>query len=88
MRGRSRGVTDFRLRLYWEEFREIVVPMPPLVEAASIRTHVEAIEARIAGTMEAAKECIATLNERRSALISAAVTGKIDVRGLASSNAS
>lgn len=80
MRGRSRGVTDFRLRLYWEEFKDIVVPLPPLAEATLIREHVECIENRIVAAMEAAEECIATLNERRSALISAAVKGKIDVR--------
>jgi type I restriction enzyme S subunit len=33
--------------------------------------------------IDAARTAIALLQERRSALISAAVTGKIDVRGLA-----
>jgi type I restriction enzyme S subunit len=36
----------------------------------------------VARTISAAEDCIAILQERRSALISAAVTGKIDVRGL------
>lgn len=80
MRGRSRGVTDFRLRLYWEEFKDIVVGLPPKAEADAIRVNVEAIEERIERTIEAAEDCIGILNERRTALISAAVTGKIDVR--------
>lgn len=83
MRGRSRGVTDFRLRLYWDEFKEIVVPLPPKDEVDEILGHLERLSSHSARTIEAAEECIAILNERRSALISAAVTGKIDVRGLA-----
>lgn len=37
---------------------------------------------RLNGLIEAATDATALLQERRSALISAAVTGKIDVRGL------
>lgn len=84
MRGRSRGVTDFRLRLYWEEFKQIVVPLPPKDEVEAILGHLERLSSHAAGTIAAAEACIAILNERRSALISAAVTGKIDVRVLAS----
>ena len=80
MRGRSRGVTDFRLRLYWEEFKDIVVPLPPKDEVAAIIKHLDESELAISNTVSAAKDCIAILQERRSALISAAVTGKIDVR--------
>ena len=83
MRGRSRGVTDFRLRLYWEEFKEIAVPLPPKDEVVAIVQHLEESERVVARTISAAEDCIAILQERRSALISAAVTGKIDVRGLA-----
>ena len=83
MRGRSRGVTDFRLRLYWEEFKEIVVPLPPKDEVEAILGRLARLNAHYAGTIDAAEDCIAILGERRSALVSAAVTGKIDVRGLA-----
>lgn len=83
MRGRSRGVTDFRLRLYWEEFKEIVIPLPPKAEVEAILLHLREWNARVADTVSAAEDCISILQERRSALISAAVTGKIDVRGLA-----
>lgn len=83
MRGRSRGVTDFRLRLYWEEFKEIVVPLPPKAEVEAILEHLREWNSRVADTVSAAEDCISILQERRSALISAAITGKIDVRGLA-----
>ena len=36
MRRHSRGVTDFRLRLYWDEFKDIKVAMPPRTEADAI----------------------------------------------------
>jgi len=80
MRGRSRGVTDFRLRLYWEEFKEIVVPLPPKDEVEAILVHLTKSNNAVANTISAAVDCISVLKERRTALISAAVTGKIDVR--------
>ena len=82
MRVRSRGVTDFRLRLYWEEFKEIVVPLPPVDEATAILAYLNDASIRAAETITVAEDCISILIERRSALISAAVTGKIDVRDL------
>ena len=81
MRRRSRGVTDFRLRLYWDEFKNITVALPPLSEAESICKHAVAAEARFAEITAAGEDCIRVLKERRTALISAAVTGQIDVRG-------
>ena len=36
MRRHSRGVTDFRLRLYWEEFKTLSVVVPPPIEEAAI----------------------------------------------------
>ena len=82
MRSRSRGVTDFRLRLYWEEFREMVIPIPPKDEVESILARLEKTTSETSDTISSAEDCISILQERRSALISAAVTGKIDVRGL------
>jgi type I restriction enzyme S subunit len=36
MRRNSYGVTDFRLRLYWEKFKNIVIALPPVVEQGAI----------------------------------------------------
>ncbi|MFB1489434.1 MULTISPECIES: restriction endonuclease subunit S [unclassified Thiocapsa] len=82
MRRRSHGVTDFRLRLYWQEFRDIRVGMPPLEEQAETMRLVLDQTAKFEGLISDAEEAISLLQERRTALISAAVTGKIDVRGL------
>lgn len=76
MRRHSRGVTDFRLRLYWDEFKNIRVALPPQEEARAICLKISEMEDNSA----ACERLIALLQERRSALISAAVTGQIDVR--------
>lgn len=87
MRRHSRGVTDFRLRLYWSEFKNLRVALPPQAEAIAICAKIAEMEKRFSTMSEACEESIALLQERRAALISAAVTGKIDVRRLAQSEA-
>ncbi|MDZ3830862.1 MAG: restriction endonuclease subunit S [Sphingopyxis sp.] len=82
MRRRSVGVADFRLRLYWEEFKDIVIPVPPLCEQRQIVDSVQKDIQRFDALAIQADTAIALLQERRAALISAAVTGKADVRGL------
>lgn len=79
----SRGITDFRLRLYWDEFKNISVPIPPAHEAADILVEIEKISSRFEDIFTTANSQIELLTERRTALISAAVTGKIDVRHFA-----
>ena len=80
MRRHSRGVTDFRLRLYWDEFKNIRVALPPAPEAKAICEKIAEMEERFSAMSAACEESIALLQERRTALISAAVTGQIDVR--------
>ena len=76
----SRGITDFRLRLYWDEFKNIKIALPPLREQQEIMASFGEVAAHIDGLVEQAAHAIDLLRERRSALITAAVTGKIDVR--------
>jgi type I restriction enzyme S subunit len=83
----SHGVTDFRLRLYWEEFKNIVIAIPPVDEAKEIVAHVRKINSDFDALSGACLEGIRVLQERRKALIAAAVTGQVDVRGLASAEA-
>jgi type I restriction enzyme S subunit len=77
----SRGIMDMRLRLYFDELGRILVPFPPPEEQTKIVQYIESIENKYDGLINAASEQIKLLGERRSALISAAVTGKIDMRG-------
>jgi type I restriction enzyme, S subunit len=80
MRRHSRGVTDFRLRLYWEEFKTLSVAVPPLEEAALICSYILSEDQRFFEVVNEAQRFISQLQERRTALISAAVSGQIDVR--------
>jgi type I restriction enzyme S subunit len=55
-------------------------PVPPLAEQVRIRRHLDGLLARLSDLAGTAKAGIAILHEYRSALITAAVTGQIDVR--------
>jgi len=76
----SRGIADFRMRLYWDHFRALKVCLPPLEEQDHILSEIDAETARIDGLITLTDRSIDLLREKRSALITAAVTGKIDVR--------
>lgn len=77
---RSRGIRPSQWRLYWQDLADIELIVPPLAEqriaAARIKSETTQIDVLIAK----AEEHIALAKERRSALITAAVTGQIDVR--------
>jgi len=87
MRRHSRGVTDFRLRLYWDEFKDIKVALPPSDEIDAILAAGAAIVEQFTALEATSQSAITLLAERRAALISAAVTGKIDVRTVATQSA-
>ena len=63
------------------------LPIPPVEEQMKIASFVSQQRARLDKLVERAFDQITLLQERRTALISAAVTGKIDVRGLAEAEA-
>ncbi|MBB4841187.1 type I restriction enzyme S subunit [Sphingomonas kyeonggiensis] len=60
--------------------RQMIVTLPPKEEQEKIAVYVEAEHTRFDALLEQASAAITLLQERRAALISAAVTGKIDVR--------
>lgn len=62
--------------------REMWIALPPVPEQAQVTSCVGAHCYRLDQLAGEAQRAIDLLKERRSALISAAVTGKIDVRGL------
>lgn len=63
--------------------RKVKLPKPDLREQAAIADHIEAETTRIDGLITLTERSIELLREKRSALITAAVTGKIDVRAAA-----
>jgi type I restriction enzyme S subunit len=74
----SYGMVDDRLRLYWDEFKNIRIPVPPLDEQEAIISHIQTHQTRNTALETALRDSIALLKERRSALITAAVTGMIN----------
>ena len=60
--------------------RQIVVPVPPPAEQTQIVAFLDRETAKIDALIAEAQRAIDLLQERRTALISAAVTGQIDVR--------
>lgn len=75
----SKGIADFRMRLCWEHFRNMKVCLPPLAEQDQILEHIAAATARLNRLVSKTERSIELLKEHRAALITAAVTGKIDV---------
>ncbi len=76
----SKGVWKSRLRLYPHEFMDILSLVPPRSEQNAIVEHLRTEAKRtveLESKIHRASEC---LKEYRAALISAVVTGKIDVR--------
>jgi len=59
----------------------IIVPMPPPEEQVAIAASLDETVDRTRRLVETVRNGIARLQEYRTALISAAVTGQIDVRG-------
>lgn len=72
------GVTRFGLGKY--ALDNALFVLPPLPEQRAIAAFLDQETARIDGLINKVNESIALLSEYRTALISAAVTGKIDVR--------
>jgi type I restriction enzyme S subunit len=83
MRRFSRGIADFRMRLYWDYFRDLKVCLPPLKEQDEILARISLEISRIDLLAEKIQRSIDLLKERRSSFITAAVTGQIDLRGSA-----
>ena len=78
----SKGLWSSRLRIYPDSFLALRAVVPPLEEQREIVRHIDEATAVIDALRLKASELADALRERRAALISAAVTGKIDVRGL------
>ena len=76
----SRGITDFRLRLYYPEFSNIKVCVPPLAEQKEIADRLDDLYKKTDIAVARANAIIAKLEEYRKSLIYNVVTGKIDCR--------
>lgn len=77
---KSKGSTVGHLRV--EEIAGLPLLTPSIEEQIAITQHLEGVLGKLDQTQKKCSLAIKRLTEHRSALISAAVTGKIDVRGL------
>ena len=75
----SKGVWSSRLRLYPEGFYEVYLPVPPLEEQEQIIKFIKEETGKIDSLKNVTEKSIDLLKERRTALITAAVTGKIEI---------
>ena len=64
-----------------DDIKSVSMPVPPVDEQDEIALTIDHLSGQMNQLMSHAQTVIATLQERRTALISAAVTGQIDVRG-------
>ena len=62
------------------DVRTLVTPVPPVTEQSAIVEHLAAATSALDGLVCESERAVSLFQERRAALISAAVTGKIDVR--------
>lgn len=67
-------------RFRYSKFQDVLLPVPPKEEQDNIFQHIQSMSYNCSVLIEKANNQIQLLSERRNALISAAVTGKIDVR--------
>lgn len=74
------GTTIYNLSL--ESVRRLPVALPPIAEQKAIVAYLDIELAKLTTLTAEAQRAIDLLQERRTALISAAVTGQIDVRAL------
>ncbi len=79
IRRRSRGITDFRLRLYWNEFKNIRMALPPLMEQHDIVAFLDRKLSQIDRQVTLIDQLDDLLKQQRKVLIHEAITGKIDL---------
>ena len=74
----SRGIVPDRNRLYWESFKQMPSPYPPLDEQRLIVRFLDWHGAQTARFTRTKKQLIALLNEQKQAIIRRAVTHGLD----------
>ena len=75
----SRGITDFRLRLYWPEFKNICVCVPSLKEQIEIADYIDEKAAEIDALIQKKQQLLEILESYKRSLIFEYVTGKKEI---------
>ncbi|MBO5628188.1 MAG: restriction endonuclease subunit S, partial [Aeriscardovia sp.] len=74
----SRGIADFRLRLYWPEFKNIKVCYPPVSEQSEIADFLDNIYKKVDEAKAYHSSLINKLEEYRNSVTYNLVTGKME----------
>ena len=82
----SHGIVKDRNRLYWDQFKQMPSLFPPPPDQHRIVEYIDRVSSNINALVAKVQLGIDRLREYRTALISAAVSGKIDVREEFASN--
>ena len=77
----SMSVGDIQRQIKWHLLRRVPVSLPPLKEQREIAARLDREKVRVDLLIAKTERSIELLKEHRFALITAAVTGKVDVRG-------
>lgn len=75
---RSRGIMDMRLRLYFDQFGQIPIPVPPRREQDQIVAYLRAQDAHIARFIKTKRDLIKLLTEQKLRIIDHAITRGLD----------
>ncbi|MGA4528764.1 restriction endonuclease subunit S [Ectopseudomonas chengduensis] len=78
----SKGITDFRKRLYWDGFKQLITLVPPIEEQRAIIEFIEQAMLKQNAAVALLEQQISKLKEYKATLINSAVTGKIKVPGV------
>jgi len=74
LKRRSKGIMDMRLRLYFDEYGQILIPIPPKTEQTKIANFLNDKTTQIDNYIARKEKTIALLEERKAAIINQAVT--------------
>lgn len=75
---RSRGIMDMRLRLYFDQFGQIPIPVPPRREQDQIVAYLRAQDAHIARFIKTKRDLIKLLTEQKLRIIDHAISRGLD----------
>ena len=84
---RSTGIRPSQWRLYWEQMRTIIIPVPPLEEQRAVADYLGRETARIDTLIEEQQRLIEMLHERREATIRRTLLAGLDAADAAPSGA-
>jgi type I restriction enzyme, S subunit len=80
-KGLGTGSSGF-LRIYSDDFLALQIPVPPINEQREILLYLSSEEEKTNQFEVSLQKSIELLTERRSALITAAVTGQLEIPGV------